>query len=118
MRRHLIFPITRYSHGIWTLKALIITPYVFMGLNKQLNMFPISTYRGMIPNDFMAARSAELLKFVEKLRTHSFSQDLLDKVHMDFCGIVKDEMQQKIPKYEHKINTVSINPGGTQSLNK
>ena len=50
----------------------------------------------------MAARSEELLKLAEKLQTHSFSQDLLDSVYMDFCGTVKDEMQQKVPKYEHK----------------
>ena len=116
MRRHLIFLVTRYLHGIWNLKALILTPYVLMGLNKQLNMFPISTYRGY-PNYFMVAKSEELLKSAEILQMQSSSQDLLDNVDMDFCKTVKEEMQQKIPNMNIK-NTLNIKPWWNTELKK
>ena len=51
-----------------------------------------------IPQNFMEDRNEEVNQLINVLNTNPVSQDLIDKIYSQFCDIVKNEMEDKLPR--------------------
>ena len=51
-----------------------------------------------VPQNFMEDRNEEVNQLINVLNTKPVSQDLIDKIYSQFCDIVKNEMEDKLPR--------------------
>ena len=51
-----------------------------------------------ISQNFMEDRNEEVNQLINVLNTNPVSQDLIDKIYSQFCDIVKNEMEDKLPR--------------------
>ena len=51
-----------------------------------------------IPQNFMEDKNEEMNQLINVLNTNPVSQELIDKIYSQFCGIVKNEMEDKLPR--------------------
>ena len=68
-----------------------------------------------IPQNLMEDRNEEVNQLINVLNTNPVSQDLIDKIYSQFCDIVKNEMEDKLPRRRPGSHNHFTNPGGTRS---
>ena len=68
-----------------------------------------------VPQNFMEDRNEEVNQWINVLNTNPVSQDLIDKIYSQFCDIVKNEMEDKLPRRRPGSHNHFTNPGGTRS---
>ena len=50
-----------------------------------------------VPQNFMEDRYEEVKQLINVLNTNPVSQDLIDDIYSQFCDIIKNEMDDKLP---------------------
>ena len=114
------FLTTPYYHGIHLDQAEESQPYSHNLDGQQPPPPTVAHYnRQKIPQNFMEDRYEEVKQLINVLNANPLSQNLIDDIYSQFCDIIKNEMDDKLPTSKpRKHNQPFPKPWWNQELNE